>query len=71
MLKKESRGKNWVQDHPMLEFISGAFDFVISDCVLLCGPGRLIICSEKKKKAVNGLKENICVPHIAHVHNSG
>lgn len=50
MLKKESRGKNWVQDHPMLEFISGAFDFVISDCVLLCGPGRLIICSEKKKK---------------------
>ena len=72
MLKKESRGKNWVQDHPMLEFISGPFDFVISDCVLLCGPSRLIICSEKKKKTtVNGLKENICVPHIAHVHNSG
>ena len=60
-LKKESRGKNWGQDHPMLEFLSGAFDFVISDCVLLCGPDRLIICSGKKKKkkqktTVNGLK---------------
>ena len=54
----------------MLEFVSGAFDFVISHCVLLCGPGRLIICSEKKekkKKTANGLKENICVPHIVHV----
>ena len=63
-LKKESRGKNWGQDHPMLEFVSGAFDFVISDCVLLCGPGRLIICSEKKKKNSKWLKiKHLCPPH--------
>ena len=51
----------------MLEFVSGAFDFVISHSVILCGPGTLIICSEKKRKKKKHSKwlkrKHLCPPH--------